>query len=174
MTSHAESQPGRSTLPNQASQQEQNKTASPSRPLTPPSADTVNVSVPFDDASAATAVPSSRASGAAVLNQASHIVGPALARDAQVLEKYISPAYSSIVSHARPNPYSVYSDDPRNPVVYMKVPRQRGVDPSGNGTSGFKQCETIEKILQPLGPEVFNLCAVLLFSSRDAPRARLL
>lgn len=101
-----------------------------------------------------------QASGmAAALNEASHIVGPATARDAQVLEKYISPTNNSIVSHARPNLYSVYSDDPRNPIVYMKVPRRRGIDPSGNGTSGFKQSENIEKILQPFGPDVFSLCA---------------
>ncbi|KAH8653573.1 fungal-specific transcription factor domain-containing protein [Xylariales sp. PMI_506] len=94
---------------------------------------------------------------ASTLNEASHIVGPVHARDAQVLEKYISPTYSSLVSHARPNPYSVYSDNPRNPVVYMKVPRQRGIDPSGNGTFGFKQCETIQKILEPLASDLFSL-----------------
>lgn len=110
-----------------------------------------------DQALAAAATTSPGTRGPPISNQARHIVGPVLARDAHVLEKYISPAYNTAVSHVRPNPYSVYSDDPRNPVVYMKVPRQRGVAPSGNGTSGFKQCETIEKILDPLSPDLFNL-----------------
>lgn len=91
----------------------------------------------------------------------SHIVGPAMARDAQVLERYMSPAYNSLVSYARPNPYSVYSHDPRNPVVYVKVPRQRNVVPSGNGTAGFRQFEAMEKIIEPLGPE---LCRVYVLN----------
>ena len=89
--------------------------------------------------------------------QTTHIIGPVMARDAQVLEKYMSPNYASAVSHVRPNPYSVYSDDPINPVVYMKVPRQRGLLPLGNGTPGFKQCENMQKILEPLDPDVFSL-----------------
>lgn len=60
-------------------------------------------------------------------------------------------------SYARPNPYSVYSDDPRNPVVYMKVPRQRGILPSGNESSGFRQFEAMEKIVEPLGSELFRV-----------------
>jgi hypothetical protein len=91
-------------------------------------------------------------------NQSSHIVGPAMARDAQVLERYMSPVYNRAVSYARPNPYSVYSHDPRNPVVYMKVPRQRNIAPSGNGTAGFKQFEAMEKVVEPLGPELCRLC----------------
>jgi hypothetical protein len=87
-------------------------------------------------------------------NQSSHIVGPAMARDAQVLQRYMSPAYDTAVSYARPNPYSVYSHDPRDPVVYMKVPRHRNIVPSGNGTAGFKQFESMEKIIEPLGPEL--------------------
>lgn len=86
-----------------------------------------------------------------------HIVGPAAARDAQVLEQYISSSFSKAVSHARPNPYSVYSDDPRDPVVYMKVPRHRVAMPVGNGTCGFKQYETINKIFEPLSDHLFQL-----------------
>ncbi|KAH7374851.1 putative Zn(II)2Cys6 transcription factor [Plectosphaerella cucumerina] len=88
----------------------------------------------------------------------SHIVGPAVAPDVQMLEQYLSPAENGgPVSHVHPNPYSVYSDDPRNPVVYLKVPRQRTTASTGNGTSGFKQCEAIENIVQPLGPHVLDL-----------------
>ncbi|CRG86446.1 putative transcriptional regulatory protein C777,02 [Talaromyces islandicus] len=90
-------------------------------------------------------------------NQSSHIVGPAMARDAQVLQRYMSPVYDTAVSYARPNPYSVYSHDPRDPVVYMKVPRQRNIVPSGNGTAGFKQFESMEKIIEPLGPELCHV-----------------
>lgn len=91
----------------------------------------------------------------------SHIVGPAVAHDAQILGHYISPrdtGTGAAVSHVHPNPYSVYSDDPRNPVVYLKVPRQRSTASSGNGTSGFEQCEILENILGSLGPHLFELC----------------
>jgi hypothetical protein len=80
-----------------------------------------------------------------------------MARDAQVLQRYMSPAYDTAVSYARPNPYSVYSHDPRDPVVYMKVPRHRNIVPSGNGTAGFKQFESMEKIIEPLGPELCHV-----------------
>ncbi|KAL3481878.1 fungal-specific transcription factor domain-containing protein [Aspergillus californicus] len=90
-------------------------------------------------------------------NQSGHIVGPAMARDAQVLERCMSSISNTAVSYARPNPYSVYSDDTRNPVIYMKVPRQRNVVPSGNGTAGYRQFEAMEKVVEPLGSE---LCSV--------------
>ncbi|KAE8547654.1 hypothetical protein EYB25_009447 [Talaromyces marneffei] len=89
--------------------------------------------------------------------QSTHIVGPAMARDAQVLERYMSPTYNTAAPSARQNPYSVYSHDPQNPVVYMKVPRHRNIAPSGNGTAGFRQFEVMEKIVQPLGPELCRL-----------------
>jgi hypothetical protein len=91
-------------------------------------------------------------------NQTGHIVGPAVARDVQVLEQFMSPTYGGLaVSYARPNPYSVYSDDPKHPIVYLKVPRQRVASSLGNGSAGFKQYETIEKILEPLGSDLFSL-----------------
>jgi hypothetical protein len=91
-------------------------------------------------------------------NQTGHIVGPAVARDVQVLEQFMSPTCGGLaVSYARPNPYSVYSDDPKHPIVYLKVPRQRVASSLGNGSAGFKQYETIEKILEPLGGDLFSL-----------------
>lgn len=78
-----------------------------------------------------------------------HIVGPNLARDAQMLEQYITLRDGTAVGRVRPSPYSVYSDDPRDPVVYIKVPRQRSITTTGNGTTGFKQCEIIDNILGP-------------------------
>lgn len=90
--------------------------------------------------------------------QTGHIVGPAVARDVQVLEQYMSPTYGGLaVSYARPNPYSVYSDDPRHPIVYLKVPRQRVITSLGNGSAGFKQYEIMERILEPLGNDLFGL-----------------
>lgn len=86
-----------------------------------------------------------------------HIIGPVAARDVQVLEQYMSPAATLPVSHARPNPYSVYSSDTRNPIVYLKVPRQRVRASRGNGSAGFKQYEAIEKVLEPLGGDVVDL-----------------
>ncbi|KAJ9396058.1 transcriptional regulator family: Fungal Specific TF [Paecilomyces variotii] len=82
-----------------------------------------------------------------------------MARDAQILEQHLSPTRNRNTTslYARSTPYSVYSDDPRNPVVYMKVPRQRGIPPAGNGTSSFSQFETMQKILEPLGPELFHI-----------------
>lgn len=80
-----------------------------------------------------------------------------MARDAQVLEQCMSSINNTAVSYARPNPYSVYSDDTRNPVIYMKVPRQRNITPSGNGTAGFRQFEAMEKVVEPLGPELCNV-----------------
>lgn len=93
------------------------------------------------------------------LNQLGHIIGPAMARDAQLLEQYLSPTSNTNTAgaSARPTPYSIYSDDPRNPVVYMKVPRQRGIPPAGNGTSSFSQFETMQKIIEPLGSELVNM-----------------
>lgn len=92
--------------------------------------------------------------------QSAHIVGPAMARDAQVLESYLSPADNTTASCARPTPYSVYSHDPHNPVVYMKVPRHRNIAPSGNGTAGFRQYEAMEKIIEPLGPDLCRVYVV--------------
>ncbi|RFU25191.1 hypothetical protein B7463_g11146, partial [Scytalidium lignicola] len=83
-----------------------------------------------------------------------HIVGPTDAPDVQVLEKYMSPDASRI-SNTRPS--TIYLDDPTNPIVYVKVPRQRIITSIGNGSSGFKQLETIEKILEPFGDEVVKL-----------------
>lgn len=86
-----------------------------------------------------------------IQTQSGHIIGPASARDVQILEQYLP------VSHARPNPYSVYSSDTRNPIVYLKVPRQRVRTSRGNGSAGFRQYESIEKVLEPHGGDVVEL-----------------
>jgi hypothetical protein len=88
-----------------------------------------------------------------------HIIGPVAAPDVQILEQYMSPSMGTgmPVSHARPNPYSVYSSDWRNPIVYLKVPRQRVRSSKGNGSAGFQQYEAVEKVLEPLGSDVVDL-----------------
>lgn len=97
------------------------------------------------------------ASNDASKTQSTHIVGPEMARDAHVLERFLSPAHNPASSRVRSNPYRVYSNDPRDPVVYMKVPRHRNIVPSGNGTTGFRQFEAMDKIVEPLGPELFRM-----------------
>jgi len=89
--------------------------------------------------------------------QSEHVIGPTLARDVQVLEQYMSPMDHLPESPVRQNSYNVYSDDPRDPVLSMRIPRQRVVLPSGNGTPGFRQFEILEKILEPHTTELFNL-----------------
>ncbi|KAI1613483.1 fungal-specific transcription factor domain-containing protein [Exophiala viscosa] len=86
-----------------------------------------------------------------------HIIGPVAAPDVQVLEQYMSPSAAMPISHARPNPYTVYSSDFRNPIVYLKVPRHRVPSSKGNGSAGFRQYESVEKILEPHGADVVDL-----------------
>jgi hypothetical protein len=87
----------------------------------------------------------------------SHIVAPAVASDVQMLEQYLHPQADAAESHVHPNPYSVYSDDPRNPVVYLKVPKQRSRSSKGSGVPGYKEWEIMENILHPLGPSLLEL-----------------
>lgn len=86
-----------------------------------------------------------------------HIIGPVAAPDVQILEQHMSPSTALPVSHARPNPYTVYSNDFRNPIVYLKVPRHRVPSSKGNGTAGFRQYECVEKMLEPHGADVVDL-----------------
>lgn len=145
--SHARRQPPR------AKRQPDLQPHSPSRP--DPIATVVSTAVSHHDTPGLGRVDMAPADAETGLS--SHIVGPAVAHDVQMLERYISPKDTGPVGHVHPNPYSVYSDDPRNPVVYLKVPRQRSTVSSGNGTSGFKQCEILDNILGPLGPYLFEL-----------------
>jgi hypothetical protein len=88
-----------------------------------------------------------------------HIIGPVAAPDVQILEQYMSPSAGTgmPVSHARPNPYTVYSSDWRNTIVYLKVPRQRVRSSRGTGSAGFRQYEAVEKVVEPLGSDVVDL-----------------
>lgn len=89
--------------------------------------------------------------------QSSHIVGPVVAHDVQVLDQYMSPQTPSPKSMRKSQPYSVYSDDPKNPILYLRVPRRRERLATGNGNAGFAQCEAISKVLEPHCNDVFDL-----------------
>jgi hypothetical protein len=50
----------------------------------------------------------------------------------------------------------------------MKVPRQRNIAPSGNGTAGFRQFEAMEKVVEPLGPELCSVFVICQFPTNKA------
>ncbi|KAF9884033.1 hypothetical protein FE257_002371 [Aspergillus nanangensis] len=94
-------------------------------------------------------------------NQSVHIVGPVVADDAQVIEKYTERSNQNI--EPKSHPYNVYSNDPRNPILYTTISRRRqgmrvGVPPGEN------QKEILEQILGP-----FKHDLVRLYASRMPP-----
>jgi hypothetical protein len=95
-------------------------------------------------------------------NHRGHIVGPVVARDAHLLDQYMAPGAHHALdiespANVRPNPYNVVSNDPRNPIVYLNVPRQRTAVAKGSSLPGFKQHEIIERIVDPLGKDLLEL-----------------
>lgn len=80
-------------------------------------------------------------------NHTAHIVGPFVARDAHVLEQYMTPA-SPRGQQSTNNPYKVYSADPNMPVLYTKVERRRkGLAMSE--APGLKQKQLLDQIMYP-------------------------
>lgn len=92
-----------------------------------------------------------------VEGRSGHIVGPVSAHDVQVLDQYMSPSTSSPKMTRKTQPYSVYSTDPTNPILYLRVPRRRESPATGNGAAGYAQCEAISKVLEPHCNSVFDL-----------------
>ncbi|EEP76884.1 conserved hypothetical protein [Uncinocarpus reesii 1704] len=91
------------------------------------------------------------------MNESVHIIGPVAAEDAQVIERYM-PSERSRKSPDVKTPYNVYSNDPRKPILYTTVARQRqGVRSSG--VPGENQKDIIEQIL---GPFKHDLVAIFL------------
>ena len=91
-------------------------------------------------------------------DESSHIVGPALAQDAFVLEGHLTKdaVHYTNSSLIRPNPYNIYSTDPRKPVLYMTVPRQRqGI--LTDKYPGSNQLEIVEKLVEPFADELIDL-----------------
>lgn len=91
----------------------------------------------------------------------SHVISPALARDVQLLGRCFwsgspqTPGFCT--TSGQPYPYNVVSDNPRDPIVYLSVPRGRTVAQKGSSVPGYRQCETIERILDPHARNLFSL-----------------
>lgn len=91
-------------------------------------------------------------------NESVHIVGPVVADDAQVIEKFMPPEYSNKNEDPNSHPYNVYSNDPRKPILYTTISRRRkgmrvGIPPGEN------QKEVLEQILGPFRHDLVRLYA---------------
>ncbi|KAB8069990.1 putative C6 transcription factor [Aspergillus leporis] len=89
-------------------------------------------------------------------NESVHIVGPVVADDAQVIEKFMPPEHSNTNVDPNSHPYNVYSNDPRKPILYTTISRRRqgmrvGIPPGEN------QKEVLEQILGPFKHELVRL-----------------
>ncbi|GKZ74498.1 hypothetical protein AnigIFM50267_000734 [Aspergillus niger] len=89
-------------------------------------------------------------------NESVLIVGPVVADDAQVIERYMPPERTSKSVEPKSQPYNVYSSDPRKPILYTTVSRRRqgmrvGVPPGEN------QKEILEQILGPFKRDLVRL-----------------
>ncbi|KAE8165375.1 fungal-specific transcription factor domain-containing protein [Aspergillus tamarii] len=89
-------------------------------------------------------------------NESVHIVGPVVADDAQVIEKFMPPEYSNKNEDPNSHPYNVYSNDPRKPILYTTISRRRkgmrvGIPPGEN------QKEVLEQILGPFRHDLVRL-----------------
>ncbi|KAL2814540.1 fungal-specific transcription factor domain-containing protein [Aspergillus cavernicola] len=90
-------------------------------------------------------------------NESVFILGPVVADDANVIEKYMPPHRSNKSVEPRNNhPYNVYSNDPRKPILYTTVSRRRqgmrvGIPPGEN------QKEILEQILGPFKDDLVRL-----------------
>ncbi|PYI01984.1 putative C6 transcription factor [Aspergillus sclerotiicarbonarius CBS 121057] len=89
-------------------------------------------------------------------NESVLIVGPVVAEDAQVIERYMPPEQTSRSVEPKSQPYNVYSSDPRKPILYTTVSRRRqgmrvGVPPGEN------QKEILEQILGPFKRDLVRL-----------------
>ncbi|KAH8817212.1 fungal-specific transcription factor domain-containing protein [Xylogone sp. PMI_703] len=104
-------------------------------------------------------------------HESSHIVGPAVANDAQVLDDYLSLLPSGDDGPqrmTRRTPFSLYSKGPRGPVLYTSI-QKRPVGVTRGNTVGLDRCETIERLVEPFGNDLvdlyfekINLCFPLL------------
>ncbi|KAL2867987.1 putative C6 transcription factor [Aspergillus lucknowensis] len=91
-------------------------------------------------------------------NESVFIVGPVVADDANVIERYMPPYRSNNSKSVEPknHPYNVYSNDPRKPILYTTVSRRRqgmrvGIPPGEN------QKEILEQILGPFKDDLVRL-----------------
>lgn len=89
-------------------------------------------------------------------NESVLIVGPVVAEDAQVIEKFMPLEPSSATPQPKNHPYNVYSSDPRKPILYTTVSRRRqgmrvGIPPGEN------QKEILEQVLGPFKHDLVRL-----------------
>lgn len=92
-------------------------------------------------------------------NESSHIVGPTVANDAQVLDDYLSllpPPGDETQRTTRRTPFSLYSKGPRGPVLYTSI-QKRPVGVTRGNTVGLDRCETIERLVEPFGDDLVDL-----------------
>lgn len=109
-------------------------------------------------------------------NESVFIVGPVVADDANVIEKHMPPRQSNRSVEPKNQPYNVYSNDPRKPILYQTVSRRRqgmrvGIPPGEN------QKEILEQILGPFKDDLVKLYAyrvthyAVLMSKLQVPRS---
>lgn len=89
-------------------------------------------------------------------NESVLIVGPVVADDAQVIEKYMPPEGSNKSVEPRSHPYNAYSNDPRNPIFYTTISRRRKGVRVGT-PPGENQKEILEQILGPFKHDLVRL-----------------
>lgn len=88
-------------------------------------------------------------------DQSSVIVGPATAEDVQAVNQYL--AMRTPPGQQSANRYNTISDNPKDPILYLQVPRHRqGVLPS-KSHPGISQKDILEQILGPLAEEVIEM-----------------
>ena len=88
-------------------------------------------------------------------DHSSHIVGPALAQDAQALEGYIS-SLKGGRTRTRPNPYNLYSSNPTMPILYMTVDRRHNYT-KAEAIRSSAWGETMERLVEPYESELVDL-----------------
>lgn len=89
-------------------------------------------------------------------NESVLIVGPMVAEDAQVIEKYMPPEQRSLSEEPKSQPYNIYSSDPRKPVLYTTISRRRKGMRKGT-PPGENQKEVLEQILGPFRHDLVRL-----------------
>lgn len=88
-------------------------------------------------------------------NKSAIIVGPVMAEDIQVVTQYLT--NQSLQSHrSRVNIYDTVSDNPKDPILYLQVPRHR-LGLALKGRPGESQQEILEQILGPLANELISV-----------------
>ena len=102
-------------------------------------------------------------------NESVFIVGPVVADDAQVIEKFMPPKPTPNQEEVRPKsyPYNVYSNDPRKPVLYTTVSRRRQGVRVGT-PPGENQKEILEQVLGPFRDVLVKLYGFPLSNIKPA------